>query len=354
MSPNTPPNTFPEEPGPATAEQTEPLASVIVLGWNGRRFLDDCLSSVFDQDLGAEYEVIYCDNGSKDGSVEYVSGRYPAARIVPLDKNHGYSEGNNIAFRHARGRYVVFLNQDVVVHRSWLRELIAGVTSAPDVMAAHANVIQSWYPEFKGIHERAASSVAYTAELSPLGYVRYHRLGAVSDPVEVLFLHGVSIIIPRSLGEQLDYIFDPEMFAYAEDMDLGLRVRALGYRCVIVPKAVVYHKHELKTALTWRTVKNTVRIVRNRYLAYYKVMSIPEFAMMSLLLTIGAPLNAGEFGLTWPKRIVYGVGLVPITAMALVETLWSLPAYSEKRRRVRGRAARRGPWSLKATLMGVK
>ena len=125
-------------------------------------------------------------------------------------------------------------------------------------------------------------------------------------------------------------------------------------RCAPIMKAVVYHKHELKTALNWRTVKNTVRIIRNRYLAYYKVMSLPEFAMMSLLLTVGAPLNAGEFGLTWPKRIVYGFGLIPVTAMALGATLWNLPGYSEKRRKVRQKATRRGPWSLKATLVGVR
>jgi len=330
-----------------------PRASVIILGWNGRQYLDDALSSVFDQDFDGEYEVLYVDNGSGDGSVAYVAKKFPAARIVALDQNYGYSEGNNIGFKESRGEFVVFLNQDVAVHRSWLRELVAAIESAPDIGAAHANVIQPWYPEFTGMAARAASPVAYTAELTQLGYATYKRLGQRDHPVEVLFLHGVSIILRRDLGERLGYIFDREMFAYAEDMDLGFRVRALGYRCVMAPTATVYHKHTLKTALNWRTVKNTARIIRNRYLAYYKVMSGPEFAVMAALVTIGAPLNAGEFGLGPVKRVIYGAGLVPITVLALGQAVANLGAYRKKRRRVRRSAVRRGWWCLRATLFGV-
>jgi len=137
-------------------------------------------------------------------------------------------------------------------------------------------------------------------------------------------------------------------------MDLGLRVRALGYRCVLVPKAVVYHKHRLKTDLSMATVVKTVRIIRNRYLAFYKVMSLPEFAVMATLLTIGAPLNVGEFGLRLPQRLLYGLALVPVTLMALAVTLWNLPRYAAKRRKVRARAAKQGAWCLRAVWSGVR
>lgn len=333
---------------------TAPDASVIVLGWNGRRYLDDCLSTVLAQDFAGKYEVLYVDNGSSDGSADYVRERYPGVRVIALDRNYGYAEGNNIGFRESRGAYAVFLNQDVAVHRSWLRELVAAMEDDPGVGAAHANVIQPWYPEFAGIGERLDPGVAYSAELTPLGYVSYRRLGSLDAPREVLFLHGVSIILRRDLGEQLGYVFDPEMFAYAEDMDLGFRVRALGYRCVIVPRAVVYHKHTLKTSPSWRTVRNTARIIRNRYLAYYKVMSLPEFGVMAALVTVGAPFNAGEFGLGPVRRVVYGLGLVPVTALALVQALASLLAYSGKRRQIRRSARRRGWWCLRATLCGVR
>lgn len=335
-------------------DTAEILASVIVLGWNGREFLEDCLSSVLDQDLErGRYEVVYVDNGSADGSLEFVNQRFPGVIAAGLDRNHGYAEGNNIGFKLTRGQYVVFLNQDTVVHRSWLRGLIDGVTSAPDIMAAHANVIQPWYPEYQGIAGRRGVAAAYTAELTPLGYAHYRRLESKDRPMEVLFLHGVSIIIHRRLVEELDYIFDAEMFAYAEDMDLGLRVWALGYRCVVVPAAVVYHKHTLKTRLNWRTVRNTARIIRNRYLAFFKVMSLPEFAMAAVLTTVGAPLNAGEFGLGRWRGVLYGCALVPVTCLAAATTLWALPGYAAKRKRVRSGARRSGAWCLRALLRGV-
>jgi GT2 family glycosyltransferase len=220
-------------------------------------------------------------------------------------------------------------------------------------MAGHANVIQPWYPEYAGLAQRAPASSAYTADLNRFGYAKYRKLKSAVGPVDVLFLHGVSIIIHRSLVDELGYVFDPEFFAYAEDMDLGLRIRALGYRCVVVPAAVVYHKHRLKTDLSWATFVKTVRIIRNRYLAFYKVMALPEFALMSALLTLGSPLNAGEFGLRLVPRIIYGIGLLPVTLVSFWVTLWHLPRFAAKRREVRARTARPGAWCLRAVWHGV-
>jgi GT2 family glycosyltransferase len=326
-----------------------PVASVIVLGWNGRHYLDDCLSSVLDQDYPfAQYEVLYVDNGSKDGSARYVSEHFPHVRVVALDKNLGYAEGNNVGFRETRGDFVIFLNQDTAVNRSWLRSLIDAIGSSSDVGAAHANVIQPWYPEFSGIDERADASAAYTSEVNRLGYIGYHKLPSIDRLYDTIFLHGVCIVLRRTVGEQLGYIFDPDFFAYAEDLDLGLRVRALGYRSVAVPRAVVYHKHRLQTGLSWYTVVKTVRIIRNRYLAFYKVMSAWEFALMVPIMTIGAPFNSQEFGLSKVRQVIYGLALVPATLVALAVTLVQMPKYAAKRRQVRQQAAARAPWCLRA------
>jgi GT2 family glycosyltransferase len=186
-----------------------------------------------------------------------------------------------------------------------------------------------------------------------LGYMHYRRLPSIERPIDTIFVHCVCVIIRRSLADELGYVFDPDFFAYAEDLDLGLRIRALGYRSVVVPKAVVYHKHTLDTALSWSTVVKTVRIIRNRYLAFYKVMSGWEFALMVPLMTAGAPFNALEFGLSKPKQALYGLALVPATLAALAVTLVQLPRYAAKRRRVRERAARKGAWCLRALWGGV-
>jgi len=326
-----------------------PVASVIILGYWGREYVDDCLSSVLDQDLPSDqYDVLYVDNGSADSAGELVRERYPAARVLELDRNYGYAEGNNIGFRHTTGQFVIFLNEDTAVNRSWLRSLIEAMRSSTDIGAAHANVIQPWYPEFAGIQERADVTVAYSSEVNRLGYISYHKLSSVDRLYDTIFLHGVCIVVRHDVADQLGYVFDPDFFAYAEDLDLGLRVRALGYRSVAVPRAVVYHKHTLQTAFSWYTVVKTVRIIRNRYLAFYKVMSGWEFALMVPLMTIGAPFNSQEFGLSRTRQLLYGLALVPATIVALIVTLIQLPKFSAKRREVRRMASGRAPWCLRA------
>lgn len=333
----------------------QPLASVIILGYNGREYLDECLASVLDQDLPSDRcEVLYVDNGSRDGSVEFVRERFPQVAVLALDSNRGYAEGNNIGFRETSGEFVVFLNQDTILHRACLRELVEGVRSETGIMAAHGNIIQPWYPEFVGAPERADVAAAYTLDLTRLGYAHYRRLPSVERPADTLFLHGVCIVMRREVAGELDYVFDPDFFAYAEDLDLGLRIRALGYRTVVLPKAVVYHKHTLQTQLSWLTVVKTVRIIRNRYLAFFKVMSVWEFALMVPLMTIGAPFNALEFGLSRVRQALYGAALVPATVAALAVTLWQIPQYTAKRGRVRANTRRKGAWCLRALWSGAK
>jgi GT2 family glycosyltransferase len=313
----------------------EPLASVIVLGYNGRPYLDACFDSLRGQDIPREtYELVYVDNGSSDGSASYVEENFSDVKVVKLDHNYGYAEGNNIGFSQTRGRFVVFLNQDTVVHRAWLRELVDGLRSSPDIMAAHANIIQPWYPEFSKSMSRQKPGAAYTAEVSRLGYIRYRQLPSGDKPVDTLFLHGVCIIIRRELVNELDYIFDSDFFSYAEDLDLGLRVHALGYRTVIVPRAVVCHLHTLRTDLTPATFAHTVRIIRNRFLSFFKVMPLPEFFFVVPLITVGGPFNVTEFGLNRLQRLLYGLFLVPVTVTALLVTILQLRHFWEKHRQV--------------------
>jgi GT2 family glycosyltransferase len=107
-------------------------ASVIVLGYNGKDFLAECLASILDQSYPAEdYEVIYADNASIDGSADLVAERFPSVRMVRFERNLGFAEGNNRAAELARGRYLVFLNQDTVVHRHWLTEMVAAMGNDP-------------------------------------------------------------------------------------------------------------------------------------------------------------------------------------------------------------------------------
>ena len=117
-----------------------PRVSVIVLGFNGRKYVDGCLTSLREQRIDEPYEVVFVDNGSKDGTAD-AAARHEWVRVERLDKNYGFCLGNNTGFERARGDYVVFLNQDVIVGA--IGPVCAAALRAggviPDVMPASPN-----------------------------------------------------------------------------------------------------------------------------------------------------------------------------------------------------------------------
>jgi GT2 family glycosyltransferase len=297
--------------------------------------MDDCLSSALDQDAPEdEYEVIYADNASTDGSADYVREKFPRARVVQFDRNWGFATGNNHAIPETSGQWIVFLNQDTVCARSWLRELLAAVESSPEIMAGHANVIHPWYPDFGGLALRAESPNAYTPVLSRWGYLRYRHLGELSRPMDVAILSGAALALNRVVIDDLGHVFDDDLWAYAEDWDLGFRLQALGHRCVLAPRATVYHLYTAKTGLRWANWVGTMRNLRNRYIAFYKVSTWKELMAIASLLTLGSPLNAFEFGLRVHQKLLFATALVPTTIVAVSAAVMAFSRFSAKRREI--------------------
>ena len=107
-----------------------PVASVIIVNWNGLEHLPVCLDSLAAQTF-RDFEVILVDNGSRDGSVEFVRARYPWVRLVELAENTGFAAGNNYGFEQARGAYLVTLNNDTRAEPDWLATLVAVAEAYP-------------------------------------------------------------------------------------------------------------------------------------------------------------------------------------------------------------------------------
>ena len=104
---------------------TKPFVSIIVLNYNGKGYLKSCFSSLqLINYPRSKYEVVLVDNGSKDGSVEYVQKEFPWVRIVLLNQNFGFGGGNNKGVKFVKGEYIAFLNNDTQVTEDWLLELV--------------------------------------------------------------------------------------------------------------------------------------------------------------------------------------------------------------------------------------
>ncbi|MBI4263026.1 MAG: glycosyltransferase family 2 protein [Acidobacteria bacterium] len=207
---------------------------MIIVTWNGRQYLEPCLAAVAAQD-GVEAETIVVDNGSTDGTAEFVRDRFPWVRLVTLESNRGFAGGNNAGAREARGRHLAFLNNDTVVDRGWLRALRAGIdvesgfvltTSRivymhdPDIIDSAGDGLLRWGGAFKRHH----GSAAHTA----------------NESTEVFGVCGAACMMSRDVFEELGG-FDEDFFASHEDVDLSYRARLRGYRCRYVADAVVRH-----------------------------------------------------------------------------------------------------------------
>ena len=108
----------------------QPLVSIIIVNWNGRSYLPDCLDSLAEQTFG-DFEVILVDNGSVDDSVSFVRESYPWVKLVLLDTNTGFAKGNNFGLEHASGDYIVTLNNDTRAEAGWLAALVRTAHAHP-------------------------------------------------------------------------------------------------------------------------------------------------------------------------------------------------------------------------------
>ena len=234
-----------------------PFFSIIIPNWNGRHFLEECLESVFAQTF-RDFETIVVDNGSTDGSVAFLQENYKnRIQLIPLEENLGFAGGNNRGIGKARGKWVVFLNNDAVADVNWLKELFDAASRHPDVEIFACKVLNYY-------RRNEIDTVGHL--LYPDGIARGRgRLeedtGQYDREEEVFFPSGCAAAFRKDL---LDIIggFDESFFAYGDDTDLGLRARLFGSRCLLVPRAVAYHKYSSTTG-TYSGFK-AYQVERNR------------------------------------------------------------------------------------------
>ena len=222
-----------------TVPDQTPRASIIIVNYNGRTYLDACLDSLRE---GAElgYEVIVVDNASGDGSAEHVAARYPQVRLIRSETNLGFGAGNNLGARWARSEYLAFLNPDTEVEPGWLEALIAALEQDPQAGLATALVLLMDEPD--GVN--TCGNDMHVTGLTLCRGMGAHR-DAFSKTVEVGAVSGAVFAIRRELFEALGG-FDESFFLYVEDSDLSLRARLAGYRLLAVPGAVIYHDYRLQ------------------------------------------------------------------------------------------------------------
>jgi len=217
----------------------EPFVSIIILNYNGREFLEGCLGSVLKTDY-RNFEVIFVDNGSTDGSVEYIEKRFgndPRLKIIRNERNLGFSGGNNVGIRHAKGEYIVLLNNDTIVEPDWLRKLVDVMEVRRDIGIAQPAIL---FLDTKKIQTLGNLVDKLLMLVKPLGYDRTFP-GKMPRILKVTFPLGACLIIRRETLRKVG-LFDEKFLIYHDDMYWGFLCWLAGYKAATILGARIYHK----------------------------------------------------------------------------------------------------------------
>jgi GT2 family glycosyltransferase len=214
-----------------------PQLSVIILNWNGKQLLADCLNALSKQTFD-NFEVVLVDNGSDDGSVVFIKTEYPWVKLIELPQNLGFAGGNNRGLDACQGEYIVTLNNDTKVEPNFLFELVKTADGDGKIGMVAAKML-NFYDMSR------IDSVGIRVAKNGLGYnigFGEQDCGQYDESVEVFGPCAGAALYARSMLEETGF-FDPDFFAYYEDLDLAWRGRLAGWSCRTAPKALVYHVH---------------------------------------------------------------------------------------------------------------
>jgi len=211
-----------------------PFVSIMILNFNGKKFLKRCLSSVSQINYPSErYEIILVDNGSTDGSVKYVRQKFPRVNILALNKNYGFTRGYNKGTKQAKGELFVFLNNDTIVDRNWLYQLTKVITNRK-VDICGSRILFMKNPD---IIQYAGG---YLHLVGGAIFEPFHKDKPNQSCYFVGSICGASFAIKRHVFEDLDG-FDDDFFLYADEADLCSRAWIYGYQVAYAPHSIVYH-----------------------------------------------------------------------------------------------------------------
>lgn len=213
----------------------QPLVSVVVVNFNGLAFLRQCLSALMEQTYHS-LEVIFVDNGSKDGSVEYVKRDFPIVTVIENDKNLGFAKANNIGIMASKGDLVATLNNDTEAMPEWIGSLVKAMLSDPQAGMCASRML---FMKDRGMVNSTGICVSRSGACWDRGMFE-PDVGQYDAPEEVFGPCAGAALYRRSMLDRIG-LFDEDFFAYMEDADLAFRGRVAGWKCLYVPSAVVYH-----------------------------------------------------------------------------------------------------------------
>ena len=283
MGPRQPPEPVPSRGEVRPADSGSPApASVVIVNYNGRPYLEELLGSL-ELQTRRPLETLLVDNASRDESLAYVRREFPWVRVLPQERNLGFSRAGNLAADAARGTWLVLLNTDLRLEPAWLAELVAVAETDASIAAVSSKLRLYDQPHRLNGVGGCMNRLGYTWDR---GMGEEDR-GQYDRSRDVLFACAGAALFHRSRFREAGG-FDSRFFMYHEDVDLCWRLWLRGFRVVTAPKAVAYHHLSASTredrGLLWREIlgeRHNMRALLKNYEGANLVRALRDLLALS-------------------------------------------------------------------------
>jgi len=257
--------------------------AIVILNWNGIEFLKKFLPGVLAHSSGTDINIYIADNGSDDGSAEYVAENFSSVKLIRFDKNNGFAGGYNLAIAQIEARYYVLLNSDIEVTEGWLEPMLSYLEINPGVASVQPKIL-SWLQREKFEYAGAAGGFidkfGYPLCRGRIFYKTEKDEGQYNNQTDIFWSTGACMVVRAEAWKKCGG-FDADFFAHMEEIDLCWRFHKSGYRVAYVPQSVVYHVGG--GALPYNSPFKTFLNFRNSLYLLYK--NLPDKNLHRILFT---------------------------------------------------------------------
>lgn len=215
-----------------------PKASIIIPSWNGLELLKVSLASLVKQTF-TDFEIIVVENGSTDGSVQYLENNFPKIKLIKLQKNIGFAPAVNLGIKKALGKYIILINNDTKVDKNCLQYLVKAADEHPEVGMVAAKMLQFNNPK---LIDSSGDYIDAVGHANNLGWGEEDG-GRWNQTGYTFLVTGGGGLFKKQIFNKVG-LFDDNYFAYMEDVDLCLRAQLSGFKGWYEPKAIIYHIHK--------------------------------------------------------------------------------------------------------------
>lgn len=260
--------------------------------YNGMAFVERCLKALTEDAPAAE--ILLVDNGSTDGSREFVTEHFPQIRVIALKENYGFCRAANEGMKAAGTPYVILLNNDTEVLPGFTEALVSALQLEPGAFSAGAKMIQLYHQEKIDDAGNFYCALGWAFARGKDKSVEYYE-----KPDEIFAACGGAVIYRKALLERIGYL-DEAHFAYLEDIDLGWRARIAGWKNIYVPGAKVLHAGSGTSGSRYNEFKVSLSSRNSVYLVYKN--------MPSLQILLNLPFLLAGFGIKYLFFVKKGFG----------------------------------------------